>query len=59
MKKEYIEPKTELFAVTLSGMLAASDPDVKVDKEEEAIEAGNVESRRRHTVWDDEEEEDY
>ena len=62
MKKIYLNPTTEIVSVHLCGMLATSDPNVKVDQEETPIDAGLVESRRRNrTVWDDEEkqEEDF
>ena len=43
----------------LTAMIAASDPQVTVNPEEDPIDPGEVESRRRRDVWEDEEEEDF
>lgn len=58
MKKNYISPDTIEVKIQLSHFITTSDPNVKVDKDDN-VDAEDVESRRRHTVWDDEEEEDY
>ena len=58
MKKIYLIPETKVITVALSAIMSASNPDVTVDtNDEDAIEAGEVESRRRRNIWDDEEEE--
>ena len=57
MKKIYMMPNCQVIKVTLTTMIAASTPDVKVDDTEE-VDADKVESRRHNDVWDDEEEED-
>lgn len=56
MKKIYEMPETKVIKVALSAMIATSDPKVTVDTEEPAIDAEDVESRRRRNVWDEEEE---
>ena len=44
--------------VALSAIMTASEPQVKVDTSAEAVDAGDVESRRNRNVWVDEEEEE-
>lgn len=57
MKKIYMMPNCQVIKVNLTTMIAASEPDVKVDDTEE-VDADKVEARRRKDVWDDEDEED-
>ena len=56
MKKIYEMPETKVIKVALSAMIATSNPNVTVDTEEPALDAEDVESRRRRNVWDEEEE---
>ena len=58
MKKQYIDPKTEILAVTPNIILSASTPDVSYENDEDPIDPENEESRRRKDIWDDEEEEE-
>ena len=58
MKKIYIQPSLEVTKIQTQSMIAGSTPKVIVDTDEDAIDAGTVESRRRD-MWDDEEEEDF
>ena len=57
MKKIYLKPETKVMKVALSAIITASEPQVKVDTSAEAVDAGDVESRRYRNVWVDEEEE--
>ena len=59
MKKIYHTPKMVTMKIATSTILSASDPDVKVDKEE-SIEAAEVESRsfRNRNLWEEEEEDE-
>ena len=58
MKKIYQIPEAVKTEMATSMILAASDPNVKVDKNE-SVNADDVESRRSNNVWDEEEEEDF
>ena len=58
MKKTYQIPETVTMKIATSMILSASDPNVKVDKNE-SVDAGDVESRRSNNVWDEEDEEDF
>ena len=56
MKKIYSIPAITVVEITLNQqMLAGSDPNVEIDMEG-SVEAANVDSRRRSSLWDDEEE---
>ena len=59
MKKIYQTPKMVTMKIASSTILSASDPEVKVDKEE-SIEAAEVESRsfRNRNLWEEEEEDE-
>ena len=56
MKKIYMMPETLVLKIQTSSMIAASDPDVVINSEEE-VEAGSVESRRYGSMWDDDDDE--
>lgn len=61
MKKIYFAPNTTITKVELQRMIAASDPtDQTLDpNEDNPIENGDeIGSRRRGSVWEDEEEEE-
>ena len=57
MKKIYLMPDCQVIKVALTTMIAASEPDVKVD-DTEKVDADKVETRRHNDVWDDEEEDE-
>lgn len=42
-KKQYINPEMEIVKIQMSSILSTSDPDVKVDENDE-IEAGEVDA---------------
>jgi hypothetical protein len=54
MKKIYQIPDAKVTNVLLTAIMSASDPKATVDPTEPPINPGNVESRRRRDVWDDE-----
>ena len=58
MKKIYQTPETVTTKIATTMMIAASDPNVKVDSTE-SVDADKVESRRNYNIWDDEEEEEF
>ena len=58
MKKIYQKPKTLTMKISTSIILTTSDPDVKVDKDSESVDAGSVDARRNNNVWDEEDEEE-
>lgn len=58
MKKIYMMPETLVLKIQTTSMIAVSEPDVVVNPDEE-VEAGNIESRRYGSIWDDDEEEDW
>ena len=45
--------------ISTSIILTTSDPDVKVDKDSESVDAGSVDARRNNNVWDEEDEEEF
>lgn len=63
MKKTYISPLTAVFVIETQGVIAASKLDSSSDNpvvtptDEEYN--GEFSSRRRHNMWDDEEEENF
>jgi hypothetical protein len=56
MKKIYMMPETLVLKIQTTSMIAASDPDVVINSEDE-VEAGSVESRRYGSMWDDDDDE--
>ena len=56
MKKTYIQPATLLTAVGMHQMICTSNPRVGISRDaEDAVDAGNLDSRRSNSLWDDEE----
>lgn len=58
MKKQYMKPSTQLTKVGVHQMICGtnSTPQVAVDRNATAIDAGSVESRCGGSLWDDDEE---
>jgi len=59
MKKIYETPEMKVVNVKLTTMIAASDPDVTVNKDDTPVDPGKVDSRRYNNVWDEEDEEEF
>ncbi len=55
MKKTYLQPSTKEVRVQIANLLNGS-PDPKFDP---SSITNTMDSRRRHNVWDEEEEEEY
>lgn len=56
MKKIYIKPCTLLTKVGVRHMICASEPDMVINPDGH-VDAGDVESRRRFSIWGDDDEE--
>jgi len=56
MKKTYMKPSTQLITLNTKPLLSASDPVVGINRDGH-VNAGAVESRRSHSIWDDDEDE--
>ena len=56
MKKIYNTPATKVVKIATVQMLAASEPEVKVNPEKDPIEPANVDARKSYDVWEEEEE---
>jgi len=63
IKKEYIQPNTDVFNVELQPLMEPSitsntDPPISGDQDPDEGDEDNR-ARRNYEIWDDEEEEDY
>ena len=56
MKKTYMKPSTQLITLDTKLLLNASNPSVSINNGG-SVDAGSVESRRSHSIWDDDEDE--
>ncbi|MBR4898637.1 MAG: hypothetical protein IKZ48_07630 [Prevotella sp.] len=64
MKKIYLSPDTEVLSIIVPSIMTGSPgtPDAQVDPGEEEVDPEDIESRRNHNRWDDEddyEDDDY
>lgn len=60
MKKTYMSPETSLLLIITHNMIATSNPEgfkSQLDEDDKITDPNNMLSRR-HTVWDEEEEEE-
>lgn len=54
MKKEYIQPRMELIRTLMTAPLALSDPNIKVNDDDDEIPPGATQTKTNHyNVWDD------
>ena len=56
MKKTYIIPEVEIHAISVEGLIATSDPNVKISTTSGSINAGEVGAKgntQSYDVWDD------
>ena len=59
MKKIYLSPEILIQKIVLQQMIATSTPTVTMKDDEDAVQDGEVLSRRRNqNVWDEEEYDD-
>ena len=59
MKKIYLSPEILIQKIVLQQMIATSTPTVTMKDDEDAVQDGEVLSRRRYqNVWDEEEYDD-
>lgn len=50
MKKHYMAPKAEIVQLTLEGMVAASNSDIKID--DSTYEGSQQLSGKQESIWD-------
>lgn len=54
MKKTYIIPATAVLAVDTALPMALSDPNIKVNNDDDEIPPGSAQAKEHHyNVWDD------
>lgn len=56
MKKTYMKPESAINIIHTRSTILEASPNVIINRYE-SVDAASVESRRRSTIWDDEEEE--
>lgn len=55
-KKLYMKPQTSVVEIEIQKLLTGSQYDVPVNDPDDEVDAGEALSRRRESMWDDDDE---